>query len=90
MYFEFLQKQSISINSAAERVRITLKEIGMLTYDCPNADDLIVLDEQLKAIKSAFQEKSNSTKFWKDWSSGLQWLTERARPRRSTLISRQE
>ena len=57
MYFAFLQKQSVSINSAAERVRITLKEIGTLTYACPNADDLILLDEQLKAIKSAFQEK---------------------------------
>ena len=87
MYFEFLQKQSVSINSAAERVRITLKEIGTLTYACPNADDLIVLDEQLKAIKSAFQE---SYLPWKDWSSGLQWLTERARPRRSMHISRQE
>ena len=57
MYFAFLQKQSVSINLAAERVRITLKEIGMLTYACPNANDLILLDEQLKAIKLAFQEK---------------------------------
>ena len=57
VYFEFLQKQSVSINSAAERVRITLKEIGTLTYACPSADDLILLDEQLKTIKSAFQDK---------------------------------
>ena len=57
MYFAFLQKQTVSINSAAERVRITLKEIGTLTYACPSADDLILLDEQLKAVKSAFQEK---------------------------------
>jgi len=56
MYFEFLQKQSVSINLAAEKVRNTLKEISTLTYACPNADDLIILDEQLKAIKSAFQE----------------------------------
>ena len=42
MYFAFLQKQSVSINSAAERVRITLKEIGTLTYACHNADDLIL------------------------------------------------
>ena len=34
-----------------------MKEIGTLTYACHNADDLILLDEQLKAIKSAFQEK---------------------------------
>ena len=86
MYFAFLQKQSVSINSAAERVRITLKEIGTLTYACPNADDLILLDEQLKAIKSAFQEKLPTLE-------GLvirQWLTEHARPRGSMLISRQE
>ena len=59
VYFEFLQKQSVSINSAAERVRITLKEIDTLTYACPSADDLILLDEQLKTIiiKSAFQDK---------------------------------
>ena len=57
VYFEFLQKQSVSINSAAERVRITLKEIDTLTYACPSADDLILLGEQLKTIKSAFQDK---------------------------------
>ena len=57
VYFKFLQKQSVSINSAAEKVRITLKEIGTLTYACPSADDLILLDEQLKTIKSAFQDK---------------------------------
>ena len=57
VYFEFLQKQSVSINSAAEGVRITLKEIGTLTYACPSADDLILLDEQLKTIKSVFQDK---------------------------------
>ena len=57
VYFEFLQKQNVSINSAAERVRITLKEIDTLTYACPSADDLILLDEQLKTIKSAFQDK---------------------------------
>ena len=57
VYFEFLQKQSVSINSAAERVRITLKETDTLTYACPNADDLILLDEELKTIKSVFQDK---------------------------------
>ena len=34
-----------------------MKEIGTLTYACPSADDLILLDEQLKTIKSAFQDK---------------------------------
>jgi len=38
-------------------VRITLKEIGTLTYACPITDDLILLDEQLKTIKSVFQDK---------------------------------
>ena len=34
-----------------------MKEIGTLTYACPSADDLILLNEQLKTIKSAFQDK---------------------------------
>ena len=57
LYFTLPQKQCVSIQSAAEEVRITLKEIGTLTYACPTADDLLHLDEQLKKIKSDFQEK---------------------------------
>ena len=57
IYFTLLQKPSLSINSAAERVRITLKEISTLTYTCTSVHDLTLLDEQLKALKSTFQEK---------------------------------
>ena len=51
IYFALLQKSSVSVNSAAERVRIALKEISTLTYNCPSADDLIQLDEHVTATK---------------------------------------
>ena len=51
------QIRSASLNSVAENVRITLKEIETLTYACSSIDDLTLLNEQLKTTKSAFEEK---------------------------------
>ena len=52
LYFTLPQKQYVCLHkSAAEGVRHTY------IYACPTADDLLHLDEQLKKIKSDFQEK---------------------------------
>ena len=65
VYFTLPQKQWVSIQSAAEGVRITLKEIGTLTYACPTADDLLHLDEQLKK-SSQTSTSRKSCLLWKD------------------------
>lgn len=54
---EFSQEHRCSLKTAAERARITLKEIETLTYSCSSTLDLIDLDKQLKSLRTELQSK---------------------------------
>lgn len=51
------QVHSISLKTAGERARITLKEIESLTYACSSPTELLLLGERLHELKAEFQSK---------------------------------
>ncbi len=57
MLLPLIQVHSFSLKAGGERVRITLKEIEILSYSCTSSEDLQQLEDQLKQAKSEFQSK---------------------------------
>ena len=56
-YSNFIQEHKCTLKTAAERARITLKELESLTYTCSSTSDLLLLGQQLQDLKMEFQSK---------------------------------
>ena len=52
-----MQEHNCSLKAAAQKARITLKEIESLTYTCTSTTDLVLLGQQLDDMKTSFQSK---------------------------------
>lgn len=52
-----MQEHKCSLKAAAQKARITLKEIESLTYTCTSTTDLVLLGQQLEDLKTTFQSK---------------------------------
>ena len=52
-----MQEHRYTLKAAAERARITLKELESLTYTCSSTSDLLLLNQQLQDLKTDFQSK---------------------------------
>ena len=57
IFIKHTQEQKCSLNAAAQKARITLKEIETLTYTCSSTTDLVLLGQQLEDLKTTFQSK---------------------------------
>ena len=49
-----MQEHNCSLKAAAQKARITLKEIESLTYTCISSTDLVLLGQQLDDMKTSF------------------------------------